>query len=87
MSHIRTSIDLRDHYEEISRLCRERREPVFITEDGQEGLAVMSIEYFEDLSGRSELYRLLDEGREALRAGRKRPAKDVLRDIRQEIVA
>jgi len=32
-----------------------------------------------------ELYRLLDEGRTAIKEGRKRPLADVIRDIRQEI--
>ena len=86
MSYIRSSADIKERYSEISKLCREHQEPVFITEGGQEDLAVMSVEFFESLSGELELYRLLDEGREAVRAGRTRPAKDVLRDIRQEIV-
>ncbi|ATW28981.1 toxin-antitoxin system, antitoxin component, PHD domain protein [Candidatus Formimonas warabiya] len=37
------------------------------------------------LNGKLELYHLLDEGREAVIAGRKRPLEDVMRDIRQEI--
>jgi hypothetical protein len=45
----------------------------------------MSIETYEMLNGKLELYRLLDEGRTAVIEGRKRPMTDVMRDIRREI--
>jgi len=43
------------------------------------------METFEVLSGKLELYRLLDEGRAVAKAGRTRPYEDVFRDIEQEI--
>jgi prevent-host-death family protein len=85
MPNIKSSTDLRNNYNEISKFCRESREPVFITKNGQGDLAVMSIETYEILNGKLELYRLLDEGRTAIQEGRKRPLADVMRDIRQEI--
>jgi PHD/YefM family antitoxin component YafN of YafNO toxin-antitoxin module len=85
MPNIRSSTDLRNNYNEISTFCHESREPVFITKNGQGDLAVMSIETYEMLSGKLELYHLLDEGRTAVKEGRKRPLADVMRDIRQEI--
>jgi len=85
MPHIRPSSDLRDCYSEISAFCHENKEPVFITENGQGDLAVMSIATYEMLNGKLELYRLLEEGKTAVRAGKKRPLEDVMQDIRQEI--
>ena len=85
MPIIRSSTDLRNNYNEISTFCRESREPVFITRNGRGDLAVMSIETFELMNGKLELYRLLDEGRAAVKEGRKRPLDDVMRDIRREI--
>lgn len=85
MPNIKSSTDLRNNYNEISTFCHENREPVFITKNGQGDLAVMSIETYEMLNGKLELYRLLDEGREAVKEGRKRPLKDVIQDIRKEI--
>jgi prevent-host-death family protein len=85
MPNIRSSTDLRNSYNDISNFCHEKREPVFITKNGQGDLAVMSIEVFEQLSGRLELYRLLDEGRDAVKTGRKRSLADVMKDIKQEI--
>ena len=84
MPNIRSSTDLRNHYNEISTFCHEEREPVFITKNGQGDLAVMSIEMYEMLSGKQELYRLLEEGRKASLEGRKRPLEDVARDLMQE---
>jgi PHD/YefM family antitoxin component YafN of YafNO toxin-antitoxin module len=58
---------------------------VFITKNGQGDLAVMSIETYEVLSGKLELYRLLDESEEAVRQGRKRPMDEVMAEIRKEL--
>ncbi len=85
MPNIKSSTDLRNNYNEISTFCRESREPVFITKNGQGDLAVMSIETYEMLTGRIELYHLLDEGRAAVKQGRKRPFEDVMQDIRREL--
>lgn len=85
MPNIKSSTDLRNNYNEISKFCHESREPIFITKNGQGDLAVMSIETYEMLNGKLELYRLLDEGNAAITEGRKRPFKDVMRDIRQEM--
>lgn len=85
MPNIKSSTDLRNNYNEISKFCNESREPIFITKNGQGDLAVMSIETYEMLNGKLELYRLLDEGRAAARDGRKRPMADIMRDIRREI--
>ena len=85
MPNIKSSTDLRNNYNEISKICHESREPVFITKNGQGDLAVMSIEAYEMLYGKLELYHLLDEGRRAVKEGRKRPLEDVIQDIKQEI--
>jgi len=85
MPNIRSSTDLRNGYNEISTFCHEKHEPVFITKNGQGDLAVMSIEVYEQLAGRLELYNLLNEGKAAVKAGKKRPLPDVMKDIKQEI--
>ncbi len=85
MPNIKSSTELRNNYNEISNFCHENREPVFITKNGQGDLAVMSIETYEALSGKLELYRLLDEGRAAVKTGKKRPLHQVMKDIKQGI--
>ena len=50
MPTIRPSADLRNNYSEISELCHQYAEPVFITKNGTGDLAVMSIEAYELLA-------------------------------------
>lgn len=86
MPKIKSSTDLRNNYNDISTFCHESREPVFITKNGQGDLAVMSIETYEALCGKLDLYHLLDEGRAAIKAGKKRPLNKVITDIKQGIL-
>ena len=85
MPTIRPSADLRNNYNEISEFCHKYTEPVFITKNGQGDLAVMSIETYELLSGKMELYRLLDEGLEADITGKTRPMDNVFANIRSKM--
>lgn len=84
MPKIRSSADLRNHYNEISDFCHEYSEPVFITKNGKGDLAVMSIETYELLKGKYELYTLIDQGLEDIENNRITPWKDVLKEIRGE---
>ena len=62
MPTIRPSADLRNNYIEISDLCHEYQEPVFITKNGTGDLVIMSIETYELLAGKFELHNLIDQG-------------------------
>ncbi len=82
MPTIRSSADLRNSYNEISNFCHNYSEPVFITKNGKGDLAVMSIEAYERLMGRFELYGLIQEGLEDAAAGNTRPFSEAMSDIR-----
>ena len=82
MPNIRSSADLRNNYNEISSFCHQYTEPVFITKNGKGDLAVMSIETYEKLVGRFELYGLLQEGLQDVQDGKTRPLSDALADLR-----
>ena len=86
MPNIQSSTSLRNNYNDISTFCHENREPVFITKNGQGDLAVMSIEMYEMLNGKLELYSLLEQGRTAAKEGSKRSYKEVFHDIEQEMI-
>jgi len=86
MPHIRPSADLRNNYNEISSFCREHSEPVFITKNGKGDLAVLSLEMYEKLCGKFELYHLLSEGLEEEKAGRTRPFQEAIDDIRKGLI-
>ena len=83
MPNIRPSSDLRNKYNEISEFCHKYKEPVYITKNGQGDLAVMSIETYEKLVGKFELYKLLDDGLDAVKQGKTRPFREALEDIRK----
>jgi len=77
---IRSSSDLRNSYNDISAFCHETREPIFITRNGQGDLAVMSIEAYDEMVGK-ELYRLLEEGHQAVLEGRTQPLEEAFDDV------
>lgn len=81
MPVIRPSSDFRNNYSEISQFCHQYNEPVYITKNGHGDLAVMSIETYERLVGKFELYKLLDEGVEAMRTNKVRPFREAAVDI------
>jgi len=85
MPTIRPSADLRNKYNEISELCHEYSEPVFITRNGTGDLAVMSIETYEFLAGKQELYTLIEEGLTQVKEGRVKSMKGTIKSIREKI--
>ena len=73
MPTIISSADFKNKFNEISTMCRLHHEPVFITNNGQDELALMSIELYENMTAKLDLYRLLGEGRTAINEGRRLP--------------
>ena len=82
MPTIKSSADLRNNYNEISSLCHQFGEPVFITKNGKGDLAVLSIEAYEQLLGRFELYSLLQEGMDDIKVGNTRPFSEAIAEIK-----
>ena len=83
MPHIRSSADLRNNYNEISTFCHDHAEPVFITKNGRGDLAVMSIEAYEELIGRFELYGLLQDGMDDVAVGNTKPLSEAIEQLRR----
>ena len=84
MPSIRPSADLRNNYNEISEFCHQSAQPVFITKNGRGDLAVMSIESYEELCSRMELYHFLNEGLTAARNGEVEPLSKVFEELDNE---
>ncbi len=82
MPTIKSSAELRNSYNDISKFCHAYAEPVFITKNGKGDLAVMSIEAYEQLMGRFELYSKLQEGLNDIEKGHTRPLADAMADMR-----
>lgn len=85
MPNIRPSSDLRNNYNEISEYCHTNREPVFLTKNGHGDLVVLSIEDYEKISDRLELYRFLDQGIKDESEGKTRPINDAISQLREEL--
>lgn len=60
MPVIRPSADLRNNYNEISKLCHETKQPVFITKNGYNDLVILSNEAFEQYEN-ERIEKLVEE--------------------------
>lgn len=85
MDTVKSISDLKNDYNKISELCREYSEPVFITKNGVRDLAVMSIEAYELLTGKLQLYSLIEEGFNHVKQGKVKPMKEAINSIRANI--
>ena len=84
MPTIISSTKLRNEYNEVSRSCHERMEPVYVTRNGEGDLAVMSIEAYEVLARRAELVAALARGHADVEAGRTMSASETISKLREE---
>ena len=82
MPTIKSSAELRNSYNDISTFCHTYNEPVFITKNGKGDLAVMSIETYENIVSKFELYGMLQEGLDDITNGNTRPFSEAMADIR-----
>ena len=85
MPAIRPSVDLRNNYNEISEFCHEYSEPIFITKNGKGDLAVMSIEEYERLSGRFELYQMIDKGMNDIMEGKTKAYSEFMTEFERKL--
>jgi PHD/YefM family antitoxin component YafN of YafNO toxin-antitoxin module len=69
MPAIRNSADLLNNFNEIREFCQNYKEPIFLTNNGQGELAVMSIDVYEELVGKIQLYHALQMGLDQINNG------------------
>ena len=87
MELIRPSADLRNHYSEISKTCRETRQPVYITVNGRGDTVLMGMTDYQQMQAELELLRTLADAEEDVRAGRVAPIEETFSDIRSRLLA
>lgn len=80
---IRPSADLRNHYNEISRQCRENNEAVIITVNGRGDTVSLGYEEYKRMKSRIELLEILAEAEDDVNSGRVAPIKDTFDDLRE----
>lgn len=56
MPTIRPSADVRNNYPEISRMCKETGQPVYITVNGKGDTAIIDIAVLDELFAKIDLY-------------------------------
>lgn len=61
MPLIRPISDLRNKANEISSICHNENQPIFITKNGKGDMVVMSQAHYERIYSQLELYRKLGE--------------------------
>ncbi len=86
---IRPSADLRNHYSDISRQCKENKEAVIITVNGRGDTVTLSYEEYKNMKARIELLEVLAEAEDDVKNGRVAPVTDTFDDLRkvvQEII-
>lgn len=83
---IRPSSDLRNHYNEISKQCKESREAVIITVNGRGDTAIMGLQDYYQMTSELELLRTLAEAEDDVKSGRTSPIQDSLDDLRSALL-
>lgn len=79
---IRPSADLRNHYSEISKQCREQKEAVIITVNGRGDTVSISYEEYKNMKARIELLEILAEAEDDVKNGRVAPIRETFNDLR-----
>ncbi len=85
MKNIRPSAELRNKYNEISNLCKETREAVYITVNGHGDTVILSLEQFNQMQAELELLKMLSESEDDVRNNRVKPVNDTFNDIRKKL--
>jgi prevent-host-death family protein len=86
METIRPSADLRNHYAELSKQCRETRQPVYVTVNGREDTVLLGATDFKQMRAELELLRTLSEAEDDVRNGRVAPIQETFDGIRASLL-
>ena len=85
--HIKASATIRNNYNEISMLCKESGEPVYLTKNGEGDLVVMDIKAFERRAKELKLAEQLWGVRTARLSGAKGYTLEEARNVLQKTIA
>lgn len=84
--NIRPSADLRNHYNEISKQCKETREAVVITVNGRGDTAILGLQDYYRMKSELELLRTLADAEDDVKDGRVGSMKDSFDGLRRSLV-
>ena len=66
----------------VSEMCHQLNEPVYITKNGYGDMVIMSMEYFELLNRRMEIYDALNRSEQDIQNGHVKDARESLASMR-----
>jgi prevent-host-death family protein len=69
MAVIKPISDLRNKSRQLSKICHETGEPIYITKNGADDLVLMSVASYEEMQAQLYLYNALAEAEASERAG------------------
>jgi len=69
---------------EISEMCRNAQEPVYITKNGYGDMVIMSMETYEKTMYLNDVYRKLEEAEQSIQSGGVMDGFDSLKAIREK---
>ena len=79
---IRSAEDLINHYDEISKQCREDKKAVIITVNGRADTVFIDYEEYNRMKERIELLEILAEAEEDVNAGKVAPMEETFTSLR-----
>jgi len=86
MPDIRPVSDLRNNFKQISEICHEEGEPVFLTKNGRGDMVVMSIAQYEKQQALLELYKKLGEAEKESETDAPRTSHgDLMNEMRKKL--
>lgn len=68
----------------ISEMCHRTSEPIYVTKNGYGDMVLMSMESFEEMYRREQLYRELEISERQITDGKTREARAALSDMRKK---
>ena len=68
----------------ISDMCHEASEPIYVTKNGYGDMVIMSMELYESLNKKWNLYKEIELSEEQYKNGLVKDAKSSLRDMRSK---
>jgi len=69
---------------EVSEMCRESKEPIFITKNGYGEMVIMSMKVYEEKMYMLDLYDKLKAAEEQIKEGKVLDAEESLKSIREK---
>ncbi len=79
---IRPSSDLRNHYSEISAICKKSHRSVIITVHGKGDTVILDLQEFRRMQAELDLLRSLADSEADISANHVAPMNETFRDIR-----